>query len=399
MPTYGSTPEGFLRKPVRQILADIEARQRATISPSLNLATDQPWGQNNGIFANELGIAWEILEVCYNAFDPDQTVDFLLTSLAKLTGTERRGASYSRVTATCTLAEGTTLESGVHFAALDDDPASLWTPEANFTAPSTGDHEIVFRATVTGPVVAQAGTLVISTSVFGWSAITNALAADPGRNVDTDDELRQRREEQLAATGSSTVDGIRADVLKVEGIETCKVFENPTDSTVDGMPPHSIEVLIYDGVIPSVDNDVIAQAIWDTKTGGAATIGSESGTALDADGVERIVNFSRPELVEIYVDIAVQLGKSAEYLTAGGDESFAEFLAAQYTAMHPIGEDVRWRRVDSVAFQYSTPNTTIRDVTTFKLGTTASPTGTDNIVIGSRQLAVFDAARITVTTA
>jgi uncharacterized phage protein gp47/JayE len=386
---YGAVSTGFNRKTVAEILSDIEAAQRAEISPNLDLSSATPWGQNNGIFANELGIAWEQLEVCYHAFDPDAAEDFLLTSLGKLTGTERRGASYSLVTLTCTLESGTTLESDVHFAAVDGNSDSLWTPDEDFTAPSTGDHEVVFRAQNTGPVAASQDTItVIHTSLVGWSAVTNPEAASVGRDVDDDATLRQRREAQLTATGSATTDAIRADVLEVDGVIDCTVFENDSDDTVDGMPPHSIEVLVYDGDPSAAGDEDIAQAIWNTRAAGIQTVGGESAAATDALGESRTVYFSRPDVVDIYIDITVETG--AGFV---GAPELKNYLAEQAQALHGVGDDVRIRRVDSLVFDLAG----VVDVTVFEMGITASPSGTTNVTIGAREIAAFDASRITVT--
>lgn len=110
---YGVTSTGFSRKTVQEILADIEAKQLSEISATLDLSSATPWGQNNGIFANEIAIAWEQLEVCYQGFDPDAAEGIQLTNLGKLTGTPRRAASYSTVTLSCTLDSGTVLTSGM----------------------------------------------------------------------------------------------------------------------------------------------------------------------------------------------------------------------------------------------------------------------------------------------
>lgn len=394
MPQYGVLPTGFARKPVFAILAEIEASQREDISASLNLSSSTPWGQNNGIFANELGIAWEILEVCYHAFDPDAAQDFLATSLAKLTGTLRRSESYSLVTLECELDEAATLESGVHFAAVDGDTTNQWTPVEDFTAPSTGTHEVLFRAENTGPVRAESGTITVrNTSVAGWHSVNNPEAAQVGRVADSDATLRSRREAQLTSIGSATVDAIRADVLKLENVETCRVFGNDTDETVDGMPPHSVEVLVFDGEIPAADDDEIAQAIWNNKTGGIETIGTTQGTAVDSRGQERIVRFSRPALLPVYIEIEIEKSSALAYTDAGGDTALANFLAAELKAMHGVGDSVRWRRADSVAFRFGDA---IEDVTAFRLGLAPAPTGTENIEVPLRSLATFDASRITV---
>lgn len=396
MTVYGPHAGGFRRKPVTAILDDIRASQWAEISASLDLSTVSPLGQNNGIFANELGIAWEILEICYHAFDPDAAQDFLLTSLSKLSGTLRRGSGYSRVPLTVELDIGTELLSGVHYAAVDGDSSSLWTPQENFTAPSTGFHEVVFRAENPGPVPAQVGTITVRhTAVLGWNSVTNATAPELGREIDTDEELRARREAQLTASGSATVDAIKADLLELDEVESCRVFENSTDAVVDGMPPHSIEAVIFDGEVPAADDDEIAQIIWDNKAAGIQTIGDESGTAVDAEGDPQTVNFTRPSVEEVYIEIDVEVGIAAKYAAAGGDAALAEFLVSNLKELHGVGTDVKWRRVDSLAFQFGEPGV-IADVTGFRLGLTPSPVGTGNITISPRALASFDVSRVTV---
>lgn len=396
MPTYGVSNAGFLRKPVFAIRADIEASQHAEISPNLDLSSATPWGQNNGIIANEIGIAWEILEICYQAFDPDMAEGFLMESLCKLTGTERRAAGHSLVTLECDLEDGVTLESGVHFAAVNGDSTSLWTPVVDFTAPSTGTHAVVFQSENTGPIPAQPNTItVVHTVIPGWSAVNNPLAAQVGRNVDTDEELRARREAQLTAAGSSTVDAIRSDVLEIPEVISCTVFENDSDGTVDSMPPHSVEALVFDGETPAVDDDVIAQAIWNSKAGGIATVGNESGTAKDAQGGDRTVYFSRPDVVPIYIDISVN--KGPDYDAAGGDAALAEYIATTLARVYTVGVEVDYRHVDSVALNFVGFKKAVAKVTAFTMGLTPSPSGTVDIPIDQREIASFDPSRIVVT--
>src|SRR5262245_50528689 len=120
--TFGVTPEGFTRPTVQEIKEEIQRDELAGIDPTLDVATDPVVGQINGIVAQQLGKAWEALETAYDAFDPDKAEDDRLRSLSKLTGTEPQGATKTVVACTITLAEGATLESGVHFANVEDRP-------------------------------------------------------------------------------------------------------------------------------------------------------------------------------------------------------------------------------------------------------------------------------------
>lgn len=393
---YGVVASGFSRKTTQEVLADIEARQLSEISSTLVLSTATPWGQNNGIFADELGAAWEVLEVCYHAFDPDQAEDFLLTSLSKLTGTERRAASYSGVTLTVDLDTGVTLTSGTHYAAVDGDSTSLWTPLEDYVGAGGTGQDVRFRAENPGVVGANAGTItVIHTSVAGWNAVTNAEDADEGHAVDNDGTLRSRREGQLTATGSSTTSAIESDLLEVDAVESVTVTANTGNTTVGGIPPHFIHALVFDGEGGDADNDKIAQAIWSSKSAGDGTTGATSGIAEDANGVTHTVWFSRPTQVPIY--IAATVVKGSKYDDLGGATALKEYLVDELKSAHGVGQDVQYRLADSMPLYWGGLRVGVQGVTAFGLGFGAGPTGTTDLVISATELATFDTSRVGIT--
>src|SRR5688572_30034380 len=326
---YGVLPngEGFRRMPLDIIMQRIAEFQLANISPTLDVSAGSPQHGINLSFARQIDELWTIAEQVYE-IDPDVAAAFQLQIVSKLTGTARRGASHSTVSATVELDSGTTLLAGTHFANVTGQPENRWTPLANFTAPSTGSHQVVFRAEETGPIQAAAGTLeVINTSVTGWDSITNALAATVGRNIDDDDELRARREADVAQTGSATAQAIRADVNDVENVESVTVFENKGDVIdANGLPPHSVEVIVDDGDPAAATDNEIAQAIFDATGAGIrwfSTTG-DSGVAADDQGVENTVPFSRVAFVPIH--LAYEIEVTDEYTS---DTEFKSFIVAE----------------------------------------------------------------------
>lgn len=388
MATYGLTPTGFVRKPLEVILADIEARQRATIAEDIDQSPESVLGQNNGILAREISLGWEALEDVYNSFDPDSAEDTSLVNLSKLTGTEKRDASYSIVVMTVNLDIGTLLESGVHFVASSVDADVRFTPEADYTAPSTGAHDVTFRAETKGPIAAGAGDLtVIATPVTGWNSATNSAAAIPGRDVDTNEILRTRREEQIAAAGSSTLDSLAADVFEVsEDIEDVLPFENETSVTDgNGLPPHSFELVIWDQGL--VSDDLIAQKIWDNRPAGIRSFGSESGTAEDANGDDQTVSFSRFTERQVYVEYDLEVGP---------DFNATVFKSNVVTGANLVftgNKDVLFSRLNALALEQDN----VEDVVAVRLGFASNPTLSANLPIGIREIARFATARIDVT--
>lgn len=381
MTQYGLTPAGFIRKPFEQILADIEARQRATIAEDIDQSEGSLLHQMNVIKAQELDEAWRALEAVHNSSDPSKASGAALVNLSKLTGTDKRGASYSTVPVTVTLDEGTPLESGVHFAASNEATPTRWTPAEDFTAPSTGPHAVTFRAETKGPVDAPSGSItVIATPVTGWTSVTSGDVT-LGRPVDDDDTLRERREAQIEAAGAATLRSLVADLLEI--CDAARVLEN-VGSTMDaeGVPPQSFEAV----VLSTSTNDQIAQVIYDNGHTGIPSHGSLTGTATDEDGGEHVERFSRVEERDVYLEFDLEVGD-------GFDANvFKAALALQADEEHDVGDSVKRARINTLAI--NSPN--VEDVVAIRLGFASSPTGTVNLPINVRQIARFDAARILV---
>jgi hypothetical protein len=393
---FGITPQGFVIKRLEDILQGIGDKQRAAFGALLDTATETELGQLNGTFASGLAECWELLEACYHGFDPDAAADYLLTVLAALTGTERRAAKKSEAELTLNLDDGVTVPAG-SLVAHSARPDIIFETLVDVTNSSgiTDDFQVDAECTQTGPTVAGNGTLtVIVNAIGGWNSVTNAEDADVGRNIDNDIILRQRREDQLALRGGSTLAAIKADLLDVSSNEALSdmrsvaVLENTDDVTVDSLPPHSFEVLIDDGDTPTIDNDLIAQIIWDGKPAGIATYGSESGTAIDDNGDSQIVNFSRVTLRPVYIDVA--LTTTADFPVGGADLVKEAIVASG--ADYGIADLVIALHLRSAALTV----TGVVDVPTFELAFTPSPATTSNLDPGIRARATFSTTNITI---
>lgn len=97
----------------------------------------------------------------------------------------------------------------------------------SITAQST---PVVFLSQDFGPIAAPVNTLTeILTPISGWISINNLKAGVTGRFIETDAELRIRRNNSLRLLGAGTVESIRARLLQqVPGVISALVFENIT---------------------------------------------------------------------------------------------------------------------------------------------------------------------------
>ncbi len=386
----GITPEGFDRKTLEQILSSIQASQRAAFGDTFDaVSVNTPEGQLNGIFASHLAELWELCEELYHGMDPDAAAAYLLTALAALTGTTRRGALASvserqqlNVNAGATVPAGTLIAHELRpdiLFATDEDVTNGGGAAANF--------EVTATCTQTGPIGALTGSLtVIVNTVSGLNSTTNLEDAALGRDADSDTVLRQRREDQLALRGGSTVAAIIADLLEQGGIDAADVLENTSDVTVGTMPPHSFEAVIDDGNVPSVDDDVIAQIIWDSKPAGIQTTGSDSGIATDAAGDPQTVYFSRVTYKPVY--ITLHQTTDGDYPVNGQDQTKDAIVA--YGREHfGLGD-----AVIALGLRASALIVGVSDVPTFTLGFSPAPVGTANLAIAARERSYFDIALI-----
>lgn len=393
MTTYGVTATGFVKKPLADILASYEASLLA-LYPTLDLSPETPLGQILGIMATSAAERWELLETSYNANDRDKAEFYLLDAVGALTGTPRVPASYSKVVLSCALTSGTVLTSGVAKANVAGSPLDLWTPVTTYTAATTGTFPVTFQASTTGARAANPGTITaISTPISGWSTVTNALAAVPGADAEEDPDYRERQVEELAAGGSSTVPAISAGLLALPGMVQVIVEENTTNATAgDGLPAHTIWPIVFDGIVPALSNDAIAQALWANKGGGIGYFGTTTGNAVDSTGVTRVMNFDRATQRNVYIAITVKT--NAKFDVVNGPAAVKAALTSAGFANLALGSAV----LENGAIRagaFVVPG--VVAVNAFALDFTASPTATLDLSVGAHEIAVLDPTRIVVT--
>lgn len=394
----GLSATGFVGKTLEEILADLVAAERAAFGNEVNTTSASVLGQLNGIFADALRKTWELAELVWDAQYPDTATGRSLTLISALTGTTRLAATKSTVTATCTLTAGT-YAAGTLIACTSADSTARFVNSAEVVSVG-GATSVPMIAETAGIVRANAGTLtVISSSVVGWTAVTNAEDAALGTDEETDAELRIRREAGLRAAGSTTVDAIRSDVLQnVTGVESCNVVENRTDLTdSDGIPPHSFEAIVYGPGSPSsADDQAVADQIFASAAAGIGTFGTTSKTVTDDQGNSHTVKFTRPTSKSVYLEIDVTVSTRKGWVS-GGDSATALKQAIVDWATDNIvpGDDVIAERIKAVAF--TQPG--VVDVSALRLDFSASPVATANLAISIREFARFATTRIVVTEA
>lgn len=387
MSGLGST--GWVPKTVDELRQEAEETIRTALGDDVDVSAESVFGPLIAALATKLGELWELVGSVYNARVPAGASGAALEALCELSpGIERRAATKGTVTLSVTLNAGVTLPAGSR-ASVSGEPSNAWVTTEDVTN-STGSPatvSVAAEALDAGRTPANAGTItVIATPVTGWTAVTNAADATPGLEIETDAELRLRREQRLQRAGSSPLESIEAELSEVDGVTQAIAWENATDYTdAFGRPPHSVEVMVLGG-----DSEDIARAIWAAKAAGIQTYGTESVvTFTDDRGVTRSVYFSRPTSLSAYATLLI-ITDPATY--AGDAAVETAFLAAMEGLR--AGEVAR----NAIAVAALLEVTGVRDAVVW-MGSTSTPTSQtrDNLAPTERQRIVFDSARVEVT--
>jgi len=142
--------------------------------------------------------------------------------------------------------------------------------------------------------------MTIVTAVTGVTSVSAGTAAQTGIFAEVDSVYRLRAANELNAPGTGTFSGLLQAVQKVTNVSQVFEFSNDTDSTVNGLLPHSVLLVVVGGTDQDIYNMIFA-----AKAAGIGTNGSQTGKVVDSQGVSHAVSFSRLVDVPVYVDVTI----------------------------------------------------------------------------------------------
>lgn len=451
---YGVTVTGFVKKPLEVCRAELEAAIKEQFGDESDVSAASPFGQLIGIFAEREADLWEGMELVYLSQYPDTAAGVPLVDVCSITGTVPEAPTKSTVTVTVTGTNGSVgaagrvfqvVNSGARFVTTEAATLASLTAWVALTPYVVGDRrsnssksyicitagtsaasggptttvaditdgtahwrylgagtaaaDVACESEDTGPKVANAFTLTsIITAVAGWTSATNLLDAELGTDLETDTALRARREDELRRAGAAATEAVREDILAIDGVTACRVFENDTDADdADGLPPHSIEVVTLDDYATDTVNAIRA-AIFASKAGGIEAWGSDAGTVIDSEGNTHIIDFTHATEKWVWLTVAVTKDATTSLTNAEIQTAVKAAIVAWADPEYHMGDDVITAKLDFPIWRDAAAG--VVDVTVTS-GVTASGAGAPaytsaNKAIAAREIARFDTSRITV---
>ena len=229
----------------------------------------------------------------------------------------------------------------------------------------------------------------IQTPVAGWISIINEFTPTIGRNLETDEELRIRRQLSVNLIGAGTLEAIRAKILNLPGVIAVLVTENATDQVVDSLPPHSFECLVMGG------NDYeIASTIWNVKGAGIATFGNLTIEVKESTGRKQEIKFSRPIPIYIYVDVNLTIDNTV--FPINGTDLIKDNIVKKITEFG-VGDDILYQSLFGAI--YNIPGISLATVAIGGNIVESKPTlYAQNILIQKNQIQKIDISKVTITT-
>lgn len=369
-----------------EILTGLQDDFRGIYGSDIYIEPDSQDGQFIALLASAINDANDSAIAVYNAFSPSRAVGAGLSSLVKLNGLRRLGASNSTANVKIVGQVGTLITNGVAQDAL----GNKWALPASVVIPGAGEITVTATAVTPGAITAPAGSInKIATPTLGWQSVTNLTAATPGAPVESDAILRRRQTVSTALPALSVLDSIVAAVANLEGVRRYAAYEND-DNVIDanGLPPHSISLVVEGG-----DVQEIGATIANKKTPGTGTYGTTAVTVVDPKGIPNTVNYF--ELAEVTIKVEIDITALVGYVVTTGD-ALVDAVAAMLSES-AIGADVLLSKLYTAANLKGSSLGETYDVTAIRIARDANPPAAVNVAIAFNEAAVCTRADITLT--
>jgi len=378
---YGVTSQGFKKKRLIDIKAEIEASLKASLSENVNLIPQSVLGQIVGIVAERESIEWEVMEQVYFSFYPQSATGISLDNLVALNGIPRLKAKQSQGYVQLVGVDGTVVTAGSIINTSDTNESFT----VDYDTTITGVTNTAVTSVKYGEILGLAGTLTnIQTPINGWNSASNTNDVLIGQTLETDKNLRIRRDRIVGRNAQNIKDSLIAQLLLLNGVISVVVVDNKTDVTdSNGVPPHRFLTVVEGGI-----DSEIGQAIWNNTPQGINSFGAVTIPVIDASNNLQNVFFGRPTLTPIFFIITITTDTS--YLI-GSDIQIKKDIASFGNSNFKLGDDV-------ITSKFYTPINQTNGIISIdiKIGKTSNPALSTNIPITSLEVSQYIDTNISV---
>lgn len=320
----------------RDLFQELSDGYKGIYGQDIDLDQESPDGQRVAIEAQARADIEAALQWLYSQMDPDFNTGDMQQIISKLHGLYLRPGSRSQRDLKVTTDRPVLLYSGYR---IRDQANQVWFVRQDVTVPA-GNTAVTFFAQNFGKVTGLAADTFTQISpepgVLSIIADTEAVV---GRDEETPEEFRQRRNRSLENPATGSTGAIFAKVAQLPGVTDLNIDENDTkiDDEVTGIPANSVWLVVEGGAISEIIAVMVKQKGGGTGTKGAVT-GRYTETLIRPDGTTLLIahelQFDRP----VYKPIHIKL--TARRKVANDPVDLDTLKAALVARIMHIGESV-----------------------------------------------------------
>lgn len=320
----------------RDVFQSLSDAYKVVYGQDIDLDQDSPDGQRVAIEAQARTDIEAALQWLYSQMDPDFNTGDMQQVIAKLHGLYLRPGSRSQRDLKVTTDRSVLLYSGYK---LRDQANQVWFIRQGVTVPA-GTTTVTFFAQNFGKVTGLVSdTFTQLTPEPGVLSIVSDTEAVVGRDEETPEEFRQRRNRSLENPATGSTGAIFAKVAQLAGVTDLNIGENDTktDDATTGIPANSIWLVVEGGAVSEIVEIMVKQ-----KGGGTGTKGGVTGryveTVVRPDGSTMLIahdlRFDRPVYKPLHIRLTAKRKVTGDPVDT---DTLKEALAKR--VMH-IGESV-----------------------------------------------------------
>ncbi|ECS1286064.1 baseplate J/gp47 family protein, partial [Salmonella enterica] len=278
---------GLETSTLRELFQELSDGYKGIYGQDIDLDQESPDGQRVAIEAQARADIEAALQWLYSQMDPDFNTGDMQQIIAKLHGLFLRPGSRSQRDLKVTTDRPLLLYSGYK---IRDQANQVWVIRQDVTVPA-GVTSVTFFAQNFGKVTGLVtDTFTQLTPEPGVVSIISDSAVVVGRDEETPEEFRQRRNRSLENPATGSTGAVFAKVAQLTGVIDLNIGENDTkiDNQTTGIPANSIWLVVEGGAISEIVEVMVKQ-----KGGGTGTKGSITGryteTLIRPDGTSFLI--------------------------------------------------------------------------------------------------------------
>lgn len=291
-----------------QIFKTLSDGYKGIYGQDIDLDQESPDGQRVAIEAQARADIEAALQWLYSQMDPDFNTGDMQQVIAKLHGLYLRPGSRSQRDLKVTTDRPVLLYEGYK---IRDQANQVWFVRQAVTVPA-GTTTVTFFAEKFGKVTGLVSdTFTQLTPELGVVSIISDVAVVVGRDEESPEEFRQRRNRSLENPATGSAGAIFAKVAQLAGVTDLNIGENDTKSNdpLTGIPANSVWLVVEGGAVSEITEVMVKQ-----KGGGTGTKGSITGRYVESlvrpDGtvlqIAHDLEFDRPVYKPLHIQLAAR---------------------------------------------------------------------------------------------